>query len=52
MPDNQIWIKEIKNLIEKGLSDDEIAQRVPFRSRFVKLQRDKLFKKECDPLSR
>lgn len=42
MPDKDIWIEEIRRLIEKGLPDDEIARRVPYRSNFVKLQREKL----------
>jgi len=52
MPDNAIWIEEIRRLIEKGLSDDEIARRVPFRSKFVKLQREKVSEIGGDPLSR
>ena len=29
------WSKEVIRLIEKGLSDNEIAKRVPYRSDYV-----------------
>lgn len=34
-----MWRKEITRLIKKGLSNDEIVNRVPFRSEYVAHER-------------
>lgn len=37
-----LWIKQMRNLINQGLSDEEIIKQVPFRSEWVINERQKI----------